>query len=252
MYPEINPIALNLGFIQIYWYGVMYLLSFVTAFILAKYRVKNLKNWDDKKIEDLIFYAALGVVLGGRAGDILFYQFGVFIEDPLILFKVWQGGMSFHGGFLGVFLAMALFSRKYKQSLFVTTDFAVLLVPLGLFFGRMGNFINSELWGVVTTSGFGMFIPKLQETRFPTQLLEGALEGLVLFVILWIYSSKVRPKMRVSALFLMGYGIFRIFAEFFRDPSIDWGYLAFGWVTMGQVLSVPMVLFGLFLWFKKQ
>ncbi len=249
-YYSINPIALDLGFIQVHWYGLMYLFSFLSSYILAKRRVKNLDNWDNKKIEDLIFYAAIGVVLGGRVGDVLFYQFGSFLEDPLLLLRIWQGGMSFHGGMLGVGLAIILFAKKYKEPYFVSLDFAIPLVPLGLFFGRMGNYINSELWGNITTSVWGVFVPRLGETRFPTQLLEALLEGLVLFTILWIYSKKQRPIMRVTALFLMLYGCFRIFAEFFRDPSIDWGYLAYGWVTMGQVLSLPMILLGLFLWFK--
>ena len=249
-YYQINPIALDVGFIQVHWYGLMYLFSFVSSYLLAKVRAKTLKNWDNKKIEDLIFYAAVGVVLGGRVGDVLFYQFGAFLADPLLVFRIWQGGMSFHGGLLGVGLALKLFSRKYNEPFFVSLDFAIPLVPLGLFFGRMGNFINSELWGVETTSIFGMFVPRLGEMRFPTQLLEALLEGLVLFTIIWIYSKKPRPTMRITALFLMAYGCFRIFAEFFRDPSIDWGYLAMGWVTMGQILSLPMILLGLFLWFK--
>lgn len=250
-YYQINPIALDFGFIQVHWYGLMYLFSFVSAFLLAKYRAKFLNNWDNKKIEDMVFYAALGAVLGGRIGDIIFYQLGAFLADPLLLFRIWEGGMSFHGGFLGVLLAMTLFGRKYNQTFFITMDFVAPLVPLGLFFGRMGNFINSELWGNVTTNAWGMFVPRLQETRFPTQLLEAVLEGLVLFAILWIYSSKPRPIMRVSSLFAILYGCFRIFAEFFRDPNIDWGYLAFGWLTMGQLLSLPMIFAGLFFWFKK-
>ncbi|BAF61686.1 prolipoprotein diacylglyceryl transferase [Candidatus Vesicomyidisocius calyptogenae] len=248
-YPIINPIALDLGFIQIYWYGVMYLMAFLVAYLLANYRVKQkqLNNWNTQQIEDLIFYGAIGVVSGGRLGYMLFYNFLNFLSDPLLIFAIQDGGMSFHGGFLGVLLAMVLFNRKYNKTFFTTMDFVAPLVPLGLGFGRIGNFINSELWGQITTSPFGMYIEQQSVSRYPSQLVEAFLEGLILFIILWLFSNKLRPSMSISALFLIFYGLFRFIIEFIRLPDVQLGYLAFGWFTMGQLLSLPMILVGIFL-----
>ncbi len=250
IYPNINPIALDLGFVQIYWYGIMYLLAFLSAYLLANYRAKQLNSWNKQQIEDLIFYGAIGVVAGGRLGYILFYNLGAFIADPLSIFALQNGGMSFHGGFLGVALAMWLFNRKYNKTFFTTVDFVVPLVPLGLGFGRMGNFINGELWGKITTSPFGMFIQEQGVARYPSQLYEAFLEGLVLFVVLWVFSSKYRTPMTTSALFLILYGLFRFIIEFVRVPDIQLGYLAFEWLTMGQLLSLPMIVLGAFLLLK--
>ena len=247
IYPDINPVALDLGFVQIYWYGLMYLLAFLSAYLLANYRAKNSSNWNKQQIEDMIFYGALGAVIGGRLGYMLFYNLSNFISDPLLIFAVQGGGMSFHGGFLGVLLAMYLFNRKYNKTFFVTMDFVAPLVPLGLGFGRIGNFINGELWGDITTSPLGMYIQSQGVSRHPSQLYEAFLEGLVLFAILWIFSKKARPLMSTSALFLIFYGIFRFIIEFVRLPDAHIGYLAFDWLTMGQVLSAPMVLLGLYL-----
>ncbi|WP_369177794.1 prolipoprotein diacylglyceryl transferase [Candidatus Thiodubiliella endoseptemdiera] len=250
IYPNINPIALDLGFVQIYWYGIMYLLAFLSAYLLANYRAKQLNSWNKQQIEDLIFYGAIGVVAGGRLGYILFYNLGAFIADPLSIFALQNGGMSFHGGFLGVALAMWLFNRKYNKNFFTTVDFVVPLVPLGLGFGRIGNFINGELWGKITTSPFGMFIQEQGVARYPSQLYEAFLEGLVLFVVLWAFSSKYRTPMTTSALFLILYGLFRFIIEFVRVPDIQLGYLAFEWLTMGQLLSLPMIVLGAFLLLK--
>lgn len=250
IYPTINPVALDLGFVQIYWYGLMYLLAFLTAYFLANYRAKQLTDWNSQQIEDLIFYGAIGVIVGGRLGYMLFYNLPNFLSDPLSIFAIQGGGMSFHGGFLGVLFAMALFNRKYHKSFFVTMDFVAPLVPLGLGFGRMGNFINGELWGKVTTSPFGMFIQEQGVARYPSQLYEAFLEGLVLFIILWVYSQKLRPLMSVSALFLIFYGLFRFIIEFVRVPDAQLGYLAFNWLTMGQLLSLPMIIFGVYLFYK--
>ncbi len=250
IYPTINPIALDLGFIQIYWYGLMYLGAFLAAYFLANYRAKQSGHWNSQQIEDLIFYGAIGVIVGGRLGYMLFYNLPHFLSDPLSIFAIQGGGMSFHGGFLGVLLAMVLFNRKYHKSFFVTMDFVAPLVPLGLGFGRMGNFINGELWGKVTTSPFGMFIQEQGVARYPSQLYEAFLEGLVLFVILWVYSQKSRPLMSVSALFLIFYGLFRFIIEFVRVPDVQLGYLAFDWLTMGQLLSLPMIVLGVYLIFK--
>ncbi len=249
-YPDINPIALDFGVIQIHWYGVMYLLAFASAYLLANQRAKLSPDWNRQQVEDMIFYGALGVVLGGRIGYVLFYNLPYFAADPLSVFAIHNGGMSFHGGFLGVLLAMFLFNRKYNKTFFTTMDFVAPLVPLGLGFGRLGNFINNELWGQVTDSPFGFYIQQQGVSRYPSQLYEGLLEGLVLFIILWAFSKKSRPVMSVSALFLIFYGLFRFVVEFVRVPDAQLGYLAFGWLTMGQILSLPMILFGIYLLYK--
>ena len=250
-YPEINPVALDLGFAQIYWYGIMYLLAFTTAFLLARYRAKHSAGvWRSTQVEDLIFYGAIGAVVGGRVGYMLFYNLPAFLNDPSILFAIQGGGMSFHGGFLGVLLAMVWFNRKHHKTFFATMDFVAPLVPLGLGFGRLGNFINGELWGAPTTSSLGMYIPGEGISRYPTQLYEAFLEGLVLFFILWFASQKPRASMTISSLFLIFYGIFRFAVEFVRLPDAHIGYLAFGWLTMGQLLSAPMIGLGLYLLYR--
>lgn len=247
IYPNINPIALDFGVIQIHWYGVMYLLAFVSVYLLASRRAKQNSNWNKQQIEDMVFFGALGVVLGGRIGYVLFYNLPYFVIEPLSIFAIHNGGMSFHGGLLGVLLAMFLFNRKYDKKFFTTMDFVAPLVPLGLGFGRIGNFINSELWGGVTNSPLGMYIQQQGISRHPSQLYEALLEGLVLFIILWVFSKKPRPSMSVSALFLIFYGLFRFIIEFVRVPDEQLGYLAFNWLTMGQLLSLPMIIFGLYL-----
>jgi phosphatidylglycerol:prolipoprotein diacylglycerol transferase len=214
---------------------------------LASYRTKQLNDWSKQQVEDMIFYGAIGVVFGGRIGYMLFYNFAALLSDPLSILAVQDGGMSFHGGFLGVLLGMALFNRKYNKTFFATMDFVAPLVPLGLGFGRLGNFINSELWGKVTTSPFGLYIQEQGVARYPSQLYEAFLEGLVLFVVLWIFSNKPRAPMTISALFLILYGLFRFIIEFVRVPDVQLGYLAFGWLTMGQLLSLPMVMLGIYL-----
>jgi phosphatidylglycerol:prolipoprotein diacylglycerol transferase len=250
IYPDINPIALDLGFVKIYWYGIMYLLAFLSAYFLANYRAKQLDDWNKHQVEDMIFYGAMGVVAGGRLGYMLFYNFDIFLSNPLTVFAVQNGGMSFHGGFLGVLLAMVLFNRKYNKTFFTTMDFIAPLVPLGLGFGRLGNFINNELWGKITTSPLGMFIKEQDVTRYPSQLYEAFLEGLVLFIVLWLFSRKSRAPMTTSALFLILYGLFRFIVEFVRVPDVQLGYLAFGWLTMGQLLSLPMIVLGVYLLLK--
>lgn len=249
-YPQIDPVALSLGSLKIHWYGLMYLIGFAGAWALGRYRAKKI-GWTSDQIDDLIFYAAMGVVLGGRIGYVLFYNFSNFLQDPVILIKIWQGGMSFHGGLLGVLLAMLLFGKKHGHSFFSVTDFIAPLVPIGLGAGRIGNFINGELWGKPTDVAWGMLVPGLGDLpRHPSQLYEAASEGLLLFFILWFYSSKPRPTMAVSGLFLIGYGVFRFSVEFVRLPDAHLGYLAFGWLTMGQILTLPMLLLGAFLMFK--
>jgi phosphatidylglycerol:prolipoprotein diacylglycerol transferase len=247
-YPEIDPIALELGPLAIRWYGLMYLVGFVAAWWLGRRRAARPDSpVTAQQVDDLVFYGALGVILGGRIGYALFYGFDQVLRDPLSLFRVWEGGMSFHGGFLGVVAAMALYARRIQSGFFRLTDFIAPLVPIGLGAGRIGNFINGELWGKPTSVPWGFVVDGV--TRHASQLYQAALEGLVLFALLWLYSSRRRPPMAVSGLFLLGYGVFRFAVEFFRLPDAHLGYLAFGWLTMGQVLSLPMILGGvLLLW----
>ena len=252
-YIVIDPVIADLGFVKVYWYGVMYLLAFLSAYLLARYRIKSEVLWNTKHVDDLIFYGALGAVLGGRLGYLIFYNWSVFISNPLTFFNFQNGGMSFHGGFLGVLLAMVIFNKKYQFTFFQTTDFIAPLIPLGLGFGRIGNYINGELWGRVTDSSWGILAPDqsgLWEKRFPTQLYEAFLEGFVLFCILWLFSNKKPQVMATSSLFLIFYGIFRFIIEFVRAPDSHIGYLAFDWLTMGQLLSIPMIFIGIYLLIK--
>lgn len=250
IYPEINPVAFSLGPVKVHWYGLMYLIGFVSAWLLAHWRMKHYQlDWTSEQISDLIFYAALGVIIGGRTGYMLFYNFPEFIHQPWSLFKIWQGGMSFHGGLIGVIVALWIFARKYHKAFWVVGDFIAPLVPIGLGAGRIGNFINGELWGRVTDVPWAMIYPHVDnQPRHPSELYEFGLEGIGLFILVWCYARKPRPVGRVSAVFLIGYAMCRIIAEFFRQPDQQLGYLAFDWLTMGQVLSIPMVLLGLWLW----
>lgn len=251
-YPDINPIALHLGPLRVHWYGIMYLLGFAAAWGLGSFRAKRSHGlWTSDQVADMIVYAALGVIIGGRVGYMLFYDFPQFIRAPYIIFKVWSGGMSFHGGLLGVFVALLLFARRYQRNVWDVTDFVVPLVPLGLFFGRIGNFINGELWGRITDVPWAMVFPTGGPyPRHPSQLYEAILEGLLTFAIVWVFSSRPRPRFAVTALFLLCYGLFRSFIEFYRVPDPQYGYVAFGWLTVGQIYSLPMILIGGFcLWY---
>ncbi|MGC1183374.1 prolipoprotein diacylglyceryl transferase [Legionella sp.] len=254
IYPYINPVAFSLGPIQIHWYGLMYLIGFISAWLLAHWRVRHYSlHWTSEQISDLIFYAALGVIIGGRIGYMLFYNFPEFIHEPWVLFKIWEGGMSFHGGLLGVLLALWIFARRYKKPFWEVGDFIAPLVPIGLGAGRIGNFINGELWGRATDMPWGMVYPHVDEQpRHPSELYEFGLEGVTLFILVWWYARKPRPAGRVSAVFLMGYAVCRFIAECFREPDPQLGYIAFGWLTMGQILSIPMLLLGLWLWWVKR
>ena len=244
--PDIDPVAIHFGPLKIHWYGLMYLIGFLGAWWLGVMRAKRPgSGWRPEEIADLLFYGALGVILGGRLGYVLFYNLAYYLQHPLELFYIWSGGMSFHGGLLGVIVAMWLYARRTRRRFFAVADFVALLTPLGLGAGRLGNFINHELWGRVTDVPWGMVFPGAGPLpRHPSQLYEFMLEGAALFIILWIYARRPRPTASVSGLFLLCYGAFRFLVEFAREPDAHLGYLAFGWVTMGQVLSLPMVLFG--------
>ncbi|AVP99408.1 prolipoprotein diacylglyceryl transferase [Ahniella affigens] len=267
---DIDPIALDLGIVKIHWYGLMYLAALGSAWWLGRRRVAgNRYGVNADQLSDLLFYGMIGVVVGGRVGYMLIYATPELLAHPLSLFKVWEGGMSFHGGLLGVMIACFSWSWSLRRHPFDTLDLVAPLVPVGLGFGRMGNFIGGELWGRHTDAPVGMIFPnalpgnlsmdeiRLQaaqglldhEARHPSQLYQAGLEGVVLFVLVWWFSSKPRPRYAVSGLFCLGYGVQRFIVEFFREPDKQMGYIAFDWVTTGQVLSLPMILFGLFLLF---
>ena len=254
---DIDPIALDLGPLQIHWYGLMYLVGFTAAWWLGVRRARQPNSgWNEQQISDMIFWGAMGVVLGGRVGYVIFYHFERFLDDPLWLFAVWEGGMSFHGGLLGVIAVLYWFGRQHNKSLFEMGDFVAPLIPIGLGAGRIGNFIGGELWGRTTDASWAVIFPRAGElARHPSQLYQFALEGVVLFVALWWFSAKPRPRMAVSGLFLLLYGSFRFCVEFFREPDAHLAFIAFDWLTMGQLLSVPMVVLGMgFLWvaYKRQ
>ncbi len=243
-YPDIDPVIFEIGFLKIRWYGMMYVVAFLFGWWLARVRCKRADSpINGQQVDDLVFYAMLGVIVGGRLGYVLFYGFNEFLADPLYPVKIWEGGMSFHGGLLGVITAMWWFARKLGHNVWTMTDFVAPLVPLGLGFGRLGNFINGELWGKPTDVPWAFQVDG--QVLHASQLYEAILEGPVLFAIVWLFSAKPRPRMAVSGVFLMGYGAFRFFVEFYRVPDADLGYLFFGWVTMGQILSTPMILAGI-------
>ena len=242
-YPEIDPIIFGIGPLKIRWYGLMYVIGFLLAWWLARRRAKS--SWSiikPEQVDDLLFYGMLGVIVGGRVGYALFYGFDQLSSDPLYLFKITEGGMSFHGGLAGVMVAMWLYARRLGASVWAVLDFVAPITPLGLFFGRIGNFINGELWGKPTDLPWGFKVGG--QVLHPSMLYEAVLEGLVLFIILWLFSRRERPVMSVAGLFLAFYGLFRFLVEFVRVPDSHIGYLAQDWLTMGQVLSLPMVIAG--------
>lgn len=272
----IDPVALRLGPLAIHWYGLMYLMAFAVAWWLGRQRVRAGRiSVDEQAYSDLVFYGMLGVILGGRIGYLLFYGWDQVLTDPMYVLRVWEGGMSFHGGLLGVLAALAWWSRKHQLHFFDAVDFVAPLVPPGLGFGRLGNYIGGELWGHPTDAPWGVVfrsalpsdlanlptdaLRRMHESgalevyaRHPSQLYQAFLEGVVLFAVLWWFSSRPRPRYAVSGLFALLYGVFRFLVEFVREPDAHLGYLAFGWLTMGQVLSVPLVIVGLWLLWRSR
>ncbi|MGL5007430.1 MAG: prolipoprotein diacylglyceryl transferase [Plesiomonas sp.] len=250
-FPHIDPVIFQIGPLALRWYGLMYLVGFVFALWLGSRRAaKPNSGWTKDDVENLLYAGFFGVFLGGRIGYVLFYNFDLFLANPLYLFKVWEGGMSFHGGLIGVITAMCIFAYRTHRPMFAVADFVAPLIPFGLGVGRIGNFINGELWGRVTHVPWAMVFPEGGPfPRHPSQIYEALLEGLVLFIILNLFVNKPRPTGSVSGMFLVFYGLFRIFCEFFREPDAQLGFFD-GWLTMGQLLSVPMVLagIGLIIW----
>lgn len=249
MYPTIDPVAFYIFSWPVYWYGLMYLIGFFGGWAMLALRLKR-KHWSafsQDQLSDIVFYSALGAIIGGRVGYMLFYDWRALISNPLLLFQPWKGGMSFHGGLLGVLVALFIYTKKIKRSFLALTDLIAPAVPIGLGAGRIGNFINAELWGRVTTASWGMVFPNAGSLpRHPSQLYEFALEGVLMFIILWIYSSKPRPMGAISGLFAICYGVFRFIIEFYREPDAEIGYLAFG-LTEGQLLSLPLIIVGIYL-----
>jgi phosphatidylglycerol:prolipoprotein diacylglycerol transferase len=266
-YIAIDPVALSLGPLEIHWYGIMYLLAFLTFWALGVQVAQRRPwwGWSAAEVGDSLFYGMLGVVIGGRLGYVFFYGLDSLLEDPLFVFRIWDGGMSFHGGMLGVIVVLAWYARHTGRSFWQATDFAAPLVPIGLAFGRIGNFIGGELWGRLSDAPWAMVFANSIEhggwrsealreaassgaldhlARHPSQLYQAGLEGLALFILLMWYSRIPRPAAAVSGLFLTGYGVFRTTAEFFREPDTHIGFVATDWLTMGMLLSIPMALIG--------
>lgn len=248
--PNIDPVIFEIGPffgigpIALRWYGLMYLIGFVAAYWLASRRLSR-TSWSKEQLSDLLFYCFLGVILGGRFGYVMFYSFSSFLDNPLYLFKIWEGGMSFHGGCLGVIIAAWIYARMQNWSFLAVGDFIAPLVPIGLGAGRIGNFINGELWGRETDVSWGFVFPDAGGVaRHPSQLYEFFLEGALLFAILWIFSAKPRPAGAVGGLFLLGYGVFRFIVEFFREPDAHLGLYDIG-LSQGQLLCLPMIIIGL-------
>lgn len=246
-FPAIDPVALDLGLVQIHWYGLTYMVGFAAAWwLIRRWAAKPGSGWSFQQVDDLIFYCALGVVLGGRFGYVLFYNYDAFLADPLMIVRVWEGGMSFHGGILGVSAAMFLFARNTGHAFLSVADRVAVVTPIGLGAGRIGNFINSELWGRVTDVPWGVVFPNGgQLPRHPSQLYEFFLEGVLLFVALSLYGRRSPPVGALAASLVLLYGSFRFLVEFARMPDQHLGFVAFGWMTRGQVLCLPMIVIGL-------
>lgn len=251
-YHNLNPVAFTIGSIEMHWYGLMYLIGFGVGWCLARYRAaKPGSGWTGTEVDDLLTQVMLGVIIGGRLGYVCFYDPGAYLANPLEIVKIWHGGMSFHGGLLGALAAFWLFAKFHHKTFWQVSDFVAPLVPQAIMWGRLGNFINGELWGKVSSVSWAVIFPSGgPEPRHPTQLYEALLEGLILFIALWIYSSKPRKPGAVSGFFAVGYALARILVELVRIPDAHLGYLAFNWVTMGQLLCLPVLAIGLWLMFR--
>ena len=249
-----DPVALAIGPVHIHWYGLMYVLGFAGFWLLGIRHARRVHTAvAPEQVSDLLFYGALGAILGGRMGSALFYYSDHLLADPWMILRIWEGGMSFHGGLIGVLVAVWLWQRKSNIGWLATVDFCTPMVPIGLFFGRIGNFINGELWGRPTDLPWGVIFPAAgPEPRHPSQLYEAALEGIVLFAVLWWFARKPRAVGAVAAVFALGYSVVRFAVEFVRLPDTHLGYLAFGWLTMGQLLCIPLALAGVALaWYAR-
>lgn len=251
---NIDPVAFRFGTIELHWYGLMYLFGFVLGWILGRYRAAQPDSgWSKADVDDLLTCTMLGVIIGGRLGYVCFYDLSSYLDNPIEIFKIWHGGMSFHGGLLGAVGAFWYFAHSRKRTFWNVSDFVSPLVPQALFWGRLGNFINGELWGKTTDLPWGIvFKSGGSAARHPSQLYEALLEGLALFVVLWIYSSKKRKPGQVSGVFAIGYALARISVEFVRMPDAHIGYLAYGWLTMGQLLCLPLLILGIWLVWRPQ
>jgi phosphatidylglycerol---prolipoprotein diacylglyceryl transferase len=242
-YPGFDPILFRLGPLAVRWYGLMYLIGILGGWWLLRLRARrSVIAWQPAQVDDIVFYAAMGVILGGRIGYTMFYGWANVVADPLSILRIWEGGMSFHGGLLGVMVAMWWFARQHGSSMLRVLDDVAPVIPIGLGAGRIGNFINGELWGAPTDLPWAVVVEGVP--RHASQLYEATLEGAVLFTVLWLYSAKPRPAWAVSALFALLYGLFRFSVEFVRLPDAHIGYLAGGWFTMGMLLSLPMIVAG--------
>ncbi|MBE6441836.1 MAG: prolipoprotein diacylglyceryl transferase [Desulfovibrio desulfuricans] len=251
--PHIDPVAFSIGNLQLRWYGLMYLAGFALGWVLGRRRAARPgSGWTPPDVDDLLTCVMIGIIIGGRLGYVLFYDLPVYLADPMEILRIWNGGMSFHGGLLGVLAAFWYFAHARGRSFLEVSDFIAPLIPQGLFFGRLGNFINGELWGKVSDLPWAVIFPGGGPApRHPSQLYEALLEGPALFVLVWIFSAKKRKVGAVSGLFAVGYAVFRFAVEFVRVPDAQLGYLAFGWLTMGQLLCVPLFLAGLWLLCRK-
>ena len=251
-HPNPDPIAFSLGPVNVHWYGIMYLVAFAQFIALGRIRIKQphiaAKGWTREHIDDMLFYGVLGVILGGRLGEVFFYGFSYYMAHPLEIFAVWKGGMSFHGGFIGVLIAMSLWARKARMHLADVYDFIAPLVPLGYAAGRIGNFINHELPGRVASADlpWAMIWPGVNYPVHPSPIYQALVDGLLVFVILWIYASRARPRLAVGALYVTLYGCTRFFTEYFRTPDYEVSLLGMT-ISAGQMLSLPMILGGLVL-----